>query len=882
MCRTCRRRPPRETAGWPADRAGVTLVEMLVALAIMGIVLAGVAVGLVQGMGLAGESRLRAIATSIAAEEVDRLRSMEVDLLEEGLVTSEVQRGTMTFVVRRQTQWVTSETGTSACTVAAELGPDGEVRPSYLRVDVEVSWPFRRPGTRPVLNQTVITPPLEVYAPDRGHLAVRLTGADDLPVQGVEVTVDTSGAGTEHQSRMTDDSGCAFFGYLPPGEREVRLHRPGFVDPDGDPAPVVVADVRAPTTTPVLLRYDQAAEVRVEFVHHEDARMPAGLPLSFSHPDSQRPLAVTSPPPALTAVAGLFPFRTGYEVWVGCADNRPGRYNATTPVTGPLLPGITETVTVELPSVRVRAADGLPGIAEGGTLTLRSGSSQDGCATPVLIGATPTGGAVSLALNYGPWSILYDPPDEGEPLCAVTTLRADEDVNGDDVPEPVELDLLVIDGEGDCVPPDPDPEARYDLDVRFLDAQSDVEVASGSVGTVVLDPPPDGDGLYAEGTAVTMTAVPDEGWRFAGWSGDVGGSQPTATVLMIDDRSVTASFDQAPQVTLEVRTEPDDPELHGPGALVSPAPGAYSVTEGSIVPFNADHGAGWRFSHWERDGAVLSETGRFDHVVEHDQIVTAVFTERSSYEAEVMLTGPLHWWRMEDVVSDQVPDDGAAGTLPAQIIDPGRVEFVPSPSAPLGQAVSLSGEPGSRLEFGTVRPRDADGTIIAGADLFDGSRAFSLEAWVVIRSVLATSTSDWERAGVVLSVRGQRQLVLTMADGASHREALGVRVEQPNWRSPRSTGPLTFGRLYHVVATYDPDSGYLLYLDGVEVGSGPTGQATGPIVASNQANRYSAIGAAHTGTNRHLDALIDEVAIYDRTLSAEDVARHHAAGVGGP
>ncbi|UCH96662.1 MAG: PKD domain-containing protein, partial [Candidatus Aminicenantes bacterium] len=58
-------------------------------------------------------------------------------------------------------------------------------------------------------------------------------------------------------------------------------------------------------------------------------------------------------------------------------------------------------------------------------------------------------------------------------------------------------------------------------------------------GSITLDPP---GGTYNEGTVVTLTAVPDAGWQFDGWSGDLSGSDNPATITMNSDKNVTATF----------------------------------------------------------------------------------------------------------------------------------------------------------------------------------------------------------------------------------------------------------------------------------------------------------------------------------------------------
>jgi len=66
-----------------------------------------------------------------------------------------------------------------------------------------------------------------------------------------------------------------------------------------------------------------------------------------------------------------------------------------------------------------------------------------------------------------------------------------------------------------------------------------VEVAVAGQGTVILEPP---GGTYEEGTVVTITAAPAEGYVFQGWSGDASGEEPTVTWAVYGDKTVTATF----------------------------------------------------------------------------------------------------------------------------------------------------------------------------------------------------------------------------------------------------------------------------------------------------------------------------------------------------
>jgi len=61
-------------------------------------------------------------------------------------------------------------------------------------------------------------------------------------------------------------------------------------------------------------------------------------------------------------------------------------------------------------------------------------------------------------------------------------------------------------------------------------------------GTVQLNPPPIGK-TYDPGTVVQLTAVPDTGYVFKEWQGDVSGTENPVSITMDDDKTMTAVFE---------------------------------------------------------------------------------------------------------------------------------------------------------------------------------------------------------------------------------------------------------------------------------------------------------------------------------------------------
>jgi len=130
--------------------------------------------------------------------------------------------------------------------------------------------------------------------------------------------------------------------------------------------------------------------------------------------------------------------------------------------------------------------------------------------------------------------------------------------------------------------------------------------------------PATGAYTYNEGTEVTITATPDSGWRFDGWSGEVAYPELAATTVVINtDKTITANFSQIMH-SLTI-------EANGNG-LVSPETGAHSYAEGSEVDITATPDSGWQFDGWSGEVAA-PELAATTVVINTDETVTANFSQ---------------------------------------------------------------------------------------------------------------------------------------------------------------------------------------------------------------------------------------------------------------
>ncbi|MCF7804879.1 MAG: right-handed parallel beta-helix repeat-containing protein [Candidatus Marinimicrobia bacterium] len=134
-------------------------------------------------------------------------------------------------------------------------------------------------------------------------------------------------------------------------------------------------------------------------------------------------------------------------------------------------------------------------------------------------------------------------------------------------------------------------------------------------GAVVTAPTPIGL-TYDPGTVVTLTAVPDSGYVFTGWSGDLSGETNPATITMDGDKSVEAVFD------VEVGVDPEN------------LPEQYSLEQNYPNPFNP--GTQIKFA--------LKESG-FTNIAVYDllgrQVATVVNKEMQAGYHNVYFDGSL-------------------------------------------------------------------------------------------------------------------------------------------------------------------------------------------------------------------------------------------------
>ncbi len=166
---------------------------------------------------------------------------------------------------------------------------------------------------------------------------------------------------------------------------------------------------------------------------------------------------------------------------------------------------------------------------------------------------------------------------------------------------------------------------------------------------------------YQEGTQVTLTAIPEQGWRFARWEN--GSTNATRRITMTGNKSITATFEEIPEpnyYTLTVQTE-------GQGN-VTLSPDKRQYEEGTTVTLTATPANGWQFVKWENGSTNstrtvtmtqdMTVTATFEEIAEPNHYTLTVKTEglgvvtkspdQTTYEENTTVTltaAPVNGWR---------------------------------------------------------------------------------------------------------------------------------------------------------------------------------------------------------------------------------------------
>ena len=156
---------------------------------------------------------------------------------------------------------------------------------------------------------------------------------------------------------------------------------------------------------------------------------------------------------------------------------------------------------------------------------------------------------------------------------------------------------------------------------RYTYALTTGSTAGGSVSI----PGETGPYSYQCGDIVDLLAVPDEGYEFANWTGDVGTvanvNAANTTIIMNGNYSITANFSHI-VYTLTVSS--------GTGGSVSkPGEGAFNYASGTVVDLLAAADTGYRFVSWTGDVGTITNANAANATI----TMNGNYTIQANFEA---------------------------------------------------------------------------------------------------------------------------------------------------------------------------------------------------------------------------------------------------------
>jgi hypothetical protein len=216
-----------------------------------------------------------------------------------------------------------------------------------------------------------------------------------------------------------------------------------------------------------------------------------------------------------------------------------------------------------------------------------------------------------------------------------------------------------------------------------------------------------------------------------------------------------------------------------------------------------------------------------------------------SYYLSVWNDGPTSYWRLGETTGSVAGDSKAA--------NPGS--YVNGPA--LGQPSLLAGETQNRA----VGLDGTDDSVrVPASPSLNLTSAITLEAWIKPAAVPPVGFASVLSKAEAYSLQfNSGRMEFTVIQNGARR-----RLQAPS-------GAVTAGQQYHVVGTFDGTT-QRLYVNGTQVASAPrTGTAS--VFGSDL---Y--IGS-WDGRGEMLPGVVDEAAVYARTLTAAQVKSHYDAGV---
>jgi prepilin-type N-terminal cleavage/methylation domain-containing protein len=326
---------------------GFSLVEVIVAMVVFGIVSTGVLTSANIVVRMTADNRSRQIATNLAEQQLDEDRGT-LDPFNIHNIPASPTDAPLTRTVSGRV-YTTTQVTSLVSVDGSDITCGSSKTVSYRRITVKVDWTGRLPTTDPVQSDTVLAPNGRINDSSTGSIAVLVSGVTGTGESGVSVSVtpvSSTATALLSQPAATDIDGCTYAFGVTPGTYRVSISKTSSVDQlqnatpttnqANEPADLVVT---AGATSPLTFSYDQTATYPLTYAPGANAALPDAMATTFL---STGPPYSSDAGSAPLPKATLYPYPSGYGVIAGrqadpntkslCAAEDPAAWGSATGV----------------------------------------------------------------------------------------------------------------------------------------------------------------------------------------------------------------------------------------------------------------------------------------------------------------------------------------------------------------------------------------------------------------------------------------------------------------------------------------------------------------------------------------------------------------------
>jgi type II secretory pathway pseudopilin PulG len=207
-----------------AADAGTSLIEIVVAAALLGVVAVGVMSSLDVSARVSGSQKGKVVAGNVAEGEMERLRGLAIEDLQALNASPPEQRvvGGATYTITSRADWVSDAKG-SEFTCAVTGGN------TYMKLRTTVSWG----ANQQVKLDGIVSPGARSVSRTYGALAVRFVNSvNGAPIPGVSATLASSSGQQAPAGGTSDSNGCIVWNSVLAGTWTMTASKAGWITAD--------------------------------------------------------------------------------------------------------------------------------------------------------------------------------------------------------------------------------------------------------------------------------------------------------------------------------------------------------------------------------------------------------------------------------------------------------------------------------------------------------------------------------------------------------------------------------------------------------------------------------------------------------------------------